>query len=136
MDIRYSKRRKPTLFFLLLAMSLVTNLGSLIHPLPRELRKEVRDLEKVSFRRCKSECSLLFNSVCVKENLLPNFTNIYIYQYIYILRFQSGLAKMGPHNSPGVPSLISSILIRKLTKKEIFESMGVYGITNLIYTLF
>ena len=80
MDLRNSKRRNPAL--LLFTMSVVSNLGSLIHPLPPELRKQVRDLEKVSFRRCKSDCSLLFNSVCVKENLLPTYSNIYIYIYI------------------------------------------------------
>ena len=83
MDIRYSKRRNPTLL-LLLTMSVVVSLGSLIHSLPSEIKKEVRDLEKVSFRRCKSDCSVIFNTVCVKENLLPNYSNIYIYIYIYI----------------------------------------------------
>ena len=76
MDLRNSKRRNPALLLLLFTMSVVSNLGSLIHPLPPELRKQVRDLEKVSFRRCKSDCSLLFNSVCVKENLLPTYSNI------------------------------------------------------------
>ena len=75
MDIRYSKRRNPTLL-LLLTMSVVVSLGSLIHSLPSEIKKEVRDLEKVSFRRCKSDCSVIFNTVCVKENLLPNYSNI------------------------------------------------------------
>ena len=75
MDLRSSKRRNPVLL-LLFTMSVVSNLGSLIHPLPPEVRKQVRDLEKVSIRQCKSDCSLLFNSVCVKENLLPNYSNI------------------------------------------------------------
>ena len=77
MNIGCSKRRNPALL-LLLTMSVVSNLGSLVHPLPPELRKQVRDLEKVSFRRCKAECSLLFNSVCAKENLLPNYSNQYV----------------------------------------------------------
>jgi len=56
-------------------MSMVT-LGSLIHPLPPEQKKAIRDLEKVSMKLCKSECSVLFNSLCVKEKLLPNYSNI------------------------------------------------------------
>ena len=72
MDKSYSKRRKQTLLFSLLIMSVAIDLGSLIHNLPSELKKEVRDLEKVSIRRCKTDCSLLFNSICVKEHLLPN----------------------------------------------------------------
>ena len=74
---RYAKRRYYSLL-LLLTMSVVESLGSLIHPpLPSEQRKEVRDLEKVTLRRCKTECSLLFNSTCVNEKLVPNYTKFY-----------------------------------------------------------
>lgn len=72
---RYAKRRYYSLL-LLLTMSVVQSLGSLIHPLPSEQRKEVRDLEKVTLRRCKTECSLLFNSTCVNEKLVPNYTKL------------------------------------------------------------
>ena len=77
MDKSYSKRRKQTLLFSLLIMSVAIDLGSLIHNLPSELKKEVRDLEKVSIRRCKTDCSLLFNSICVKEHLLPNYSKFH-----------------------------------------------------------
>ena len=73
MDKSYSKRRNP-IFFLILIMSVAIDLGTLIHNLPPERKREVRDLEKVSIRRCKTECSLLFNSICVKEHLLPNYS--------------------------------------------------------------
>ena len=58
-----------------LDMSVVTDLGSLLHTLSPELKNEVRKLEKVSLKLCKSECRELFNSVCVRENLLPNYSN-------------------------------------------------------------
>ena len=61
--------------------SMVTDLGSLLHTLPSEQKNEVRKLEKVSLKLVKSECRELFNSVCVRENLLPNYSNIYIYEY-------------------------------------------------------
>ena len=57
-------------------MSVVTDLGSLLHTLSPELKNEVRKLEKVSLKLCKTECRELFNSVCVRENLLPNYSNI------------------------------------------------------------
>ena len=57
-------------------LSMVTDLGSLLHTLPSELKNEVRKLEKVSLKLVKSECRELFNSVCVRENLLPNYSNI------------------------------------------------------------
>ena len=74
-----AKRWKICLFLVLNLMSVVNNLGSLIHNLAPEVRKNVRDLEKVSIKLCKTKCSKLFNSTCLKENILPKFTNIYIY---------------------------------------------------------
>ena len=67
MDKSYSKRRKQTLLFSLLIMSVAIDLGSLIHNLPSELKKEVRDLEKVSIRRCKTDCSLLINYIHIQN---------------------------------------------------------------------
>ena len=55
--------------------SMVSDLGFLLHPLPSEQKSVVRKLEKVSLKLVKSECRVLFNSVCVRENLLPNYTN-------------------------------------------------------------
>ena len=52
------------------------NLGSLIFDLPPERRKSVRALEKVSTKLIKQKCSLLFNSVCLKEDILPTYSNI------------------------------------------------------------
>lgn len=56
------------------AMSVVS-LGSLIFNLPSERRKSVRELEKVSVKLIKERCSLLFNSTCLKEDILPTYSN-------------------------------------------------------------
>ena len=56
-------------------MSVVT-LGNLLFNLPVERRKSVRDLEKISTKIIKTKCSLLFNSTCLKNDILPNYTNI------------------------------------------------------------
>ena len=59
------------------------SLGSLIFSLPADHRKSVRELEKISTKITKEKCSLLFNSTCLKEQILPKYTNIYIYiEYI------------------------------------------------------
>ena len=78
------KRWNTLVFYASLLGSMAQCLGTLIYSLPAEQKKEVRELEKVSLKLAKSECSLLFNSVCLSENILPNYTNIYIYIYIYI----------------------------------------------------
>ena len=63
-----SKRRNPPVFVLFVLGSMAQCLGPLVHPLPATLKKEVRELEKVSLKLAKSECSLLFNGVCLSEN--------------------------------------------------------------------
>ena len=67
--------KNPLVFYPWLAMSVVT-LGTLIFNLPVERRRSVRDLEKTSIKIIKTKCSLLFNSTCLKNDILPNYTNI------------------------------------------------------------
>ena len=54
------------------AMSM-DSLGSLIYQLPVEQRKSVREVEKLSGKLTKLKCSILFNSTCLKEEILPNY---------------------------------------------------------------
>ena len=67
--------------FTWLAMSV--SLGSLLFNLPAERRKCVRELEKISTKIIREKCSLLFNSTCLKEDILPKYTNIYIYIFLF-----------------------------------------------------
>ena len=77
-----SKRRNPPVFVLFVLGSMAQCLGPLVHPLPATLKKEVRELEKVSLKLAKSECSLLFNGVCLFENpLLSSGYNMTWYDY-------------------------------------------------------
>ena len=70
------KKRQLVLFgWVIMAVSL----GSLIFNLPPERRKSVRELKKVSVKLIKQKCSLLFNSTCLKEDILPTYSNMYIY---------------------------------------------------------
>ena len=74
-----SKRRNTLVFILFLLGSMATQcLGTLVYPLPADQKKGVRELEKVSLKLAKSDCSVLFNGVCLSENILPIYTNIYI----------------------------------------------------------
>ena len=53
-----SKRRNPLLLCLILVGSMAISLGELLHPLPAQQKREVRELEKCSLKLAKSECSL------------------------------------------------------------------------------
>ena len=68
-------RKSQLVLFGWFVMSVVS-LGSLIFNLPSERRKSVRELEKVSAKLIKQKCSLLFNSTCLKEDILPTYSNI------------------------------------------------------------
>ena len=77
MMFKVNSKRWTTLLVVFLG-SMAICLGELLHPLPAELKREIRELEKVSLKLAKSECNVLFNGTCLSENILPNYTNIYI----------------------------------------------------------
>ena len=62
------------------------NIGNLIFTLPARHKTLVRKTEKENKKIANTESSLVYNTTCLKENLLPTYTNIlYIYIYIRIL---------------------------------------------------
>ena len=52
------------------------NLGDLIFALPVETKQEIRKLEKVFLKLNKTELSCAFNECCLRENILPKYTQI------------------------------------------------------------
>ena len=60
-------------------------IGQLIFHLPVEKKQKIRRIEKINKKIASVKSSQVFNRTCIKENLLPKYTNIYIYTYsIYI----------------------------------------------------
>ena len=59
------------------------NLAQLIYNLPIEDKRKIRTLEKLRKKEINTRYSELFNKTCLNENLLPTYTNIYIYIYIF-----------------------------------------------------
>ena len=84
------KVSKSSVLFACFTMSMVS-LGTLLFELPAERRKPVRELEKVSLKIIKLKCSLLFNSTCLKEDILPNYSNIYKYTQITMAHAPVGI---------------------------------------------
>ena len=62
----------------LLLVIMSVEMGSLLHSLPVERRKSVRQLEKVSLKSIKLKCSLFFNRTCLREDILPIYTNTWM----------------------------------------------------------
>ena len=51
----------------------------------------IREFERIQKRICRHKMSIMFNEICINEEMLPKYTyiniyiyNIYIYIYIYI----------------------------------------------------
>ena len=51
--------------------------GSLIFNLHPEERSSVRKIEKISKKLISAQFAVIFNNVCLQENLLPKYTDIY-----------------------------------------------------------
>ena len=68
------------------------NLGHILFMLPTEIKNEIRKLEKAHNVFINNKYGIIFNETCIKEGLLPKYTNnyiyIYIYTYIYIYIYQ------------------------------------------------
>ena len=52
------------------------NFNDIIHTLNDNLRKTVNKIVKTQTKLSKCESAITFNGLCIKEDLLPKFTNI------------------------------------------------------------
>ena len=55
--------------------------GNAVFPLSPTDRKLVRKIENLKKKIVNAEHAVLFNRICIQENLLPKFTNICICIY-------------------------------------------------------
>ena len=54
-------------------------LGEIIFQFPNNIKIIMRQLEKLERKQIKANMAILFNRTCINKNLLPQFTNIYIF---------------------------------------------------------
>ena len=58
------------------------NYGQYINQFPQNTIKVIREFERIQKKICRHKMSIMFNEICINEEMLP----IYIYIYIYIER--------------------------------------------------
>ena len=51
---------------------------------PQNTIKVIREFERIQKKICRHKMSIMFNEICINEEMLPKYTYIYIYIYIYI----------------------------------------------------
>ena len=59
------------------------NYGQYLNQFPPNTIKVIRELERIQKKTCRHKMSIMFNEICINEEMLPKY--IYIYIYIYIL---------------------------------------------------
>ena len=50
------------------------NYVDLLHAAPADLKKMFRDLEKIKKKLINNNWSIRFNTICMKENIMPNYS--------------------------------------------------------------
>ena len=60
------------------------NYGQYINQFPQNTIKIIREFERIQKKICRHKMSIMFNEICINEEMLPKYTYIYIYIYIYI----------------------------------------------------
>ena len=59
--------------------SIYMNIGSLLHNLPNDWKSKVNKLIKTHKKLAQCDNAITFNGLCLKEDLLPAFTNIKVH---------------------------------------------------------
>ena len=72
------------------------NFGNIIFPLPTKTKKLIRNIETNNRKLSKANSALVYNETAINENLLPNYTKIYIYIYIVKKRCPAVLSCLNP----------------------------------------
>ena len=60
------------------------NYGQYLNQFPPNTIKVIREFERVKKKICRHKISIMFNEICIDEEMLPKYTYIYMYIYMYI----------------------------------------------------
>ena len=63
----------------------INNYGKYINQLLPNTMRSIRQYERINKKICRQKMCIIFNEICINEEMLPKYTYIYIYIYIYIV---------------------------------------------------
>ena len=55
------------------------NYGQYLNQFPPNTIKVIREFERIQKKICRHKMSIMFNEICINEEMLPKYTYIYIY---------------------------------------------------------
>ena len=68
----------------------INNYGKYINQFPPNTIKSIPQYERINKKICRQKMSIMFNEICINEEMLPKYTHThthtYIYIYIYIIK--------------------------------------------------
>ena len=59
------------------------NYGQYINQFPPNTIKVIREFERIQKKICRHKMSIMFNEICINEEMLPKYSYIYIYIYVF-----------------------------------------------------
>ena len=61
------------------------NYGQYLNQFPPNTTKVIREFERIQKKICRHKMSIMFNEICINEEMLPKYTYIYLYtEHVYI----------------------------------------------------
>ena len=57
------------------------NYGQYLNQFPPNTIKVIREFKRIQKKICRHKMSIMFNEICINEEMLPKYTYIYIYIY-------------------------------------------------------
>ena len=74
----------------------IYNYGKYINQFAPNRIKSIRQYQRINKKICRHKMSIMFNEICINEEMLPKYTHthththIYIYIYIYVCKEITG----------------------------------------------
>ena len=59
------------------------NYGQYLNQFSPNTIKVIREFERIQKRICRHKMSIMFNEICINEEMLPKYIYIYIYNYSF-----------------------------------------------------
>ena len=91
------------------------NYGQYINQFPPNTIKVIQEFERIQKKICRHKMSIMFNEICINEEMLPKYIYIYIYIYmtieIYILPYPRGVEFSGKEVIVLPLAIIASLFI-------------------------
>ena len=65
----------------------ITNYGRFINQLPPNIMSSIQQFERINKKICRQKMSIMFNQICINEEMLPGYTYIYLFNFFFFFNY-------------------------------------------------